>query len=186
MEDNRIVELYWQRNQDAIVQTHAKYSGYCYTIAWNILSDAQDCEECVNDTWLGAWNAMPEHRPSHLSAFLGKITRSLAYNRAKAKYADKRGGGELALALDELEYCLSQGSSAAQAVEDAELEEMVNRFLYTLSEQDCSIFLRRYWYVEPLTKIAKRYGMELNTVKSSLFRSRKKLRHFFEKEGVFL
>lgn len=186
MKDCQIVDLYWQRNTDAISETNAKYGNYCYSIAFNILCDDQDAEECVNDTWLGAWNAMPEHRPNQLSSFVAKITRSVAYNRFKARNAYKRGGGELPLVLDELELCVPGSQSAEQAVEDAELSRLVNRFLYSLPEQDCNVFLRRYWYVESLAEISQRYDMKLNSVKTSLFRSRTKLRGFLEREGVIL
>lgn len=184
MEDRQIVELYWQRDADAIAQTNKKYGRYCYAIAQNILADARDAEECVNDTWLGAWNAMPEHRPERLSLFVGKIVRSLAYNRRKAMQTAKRGGGELPLVLDELESCVSGGPSAEREVEGAELERSINRFLHTLPQRDCNIFLRRYWYVEPLKDIAGRYGLKLNTVKTSLFRSRTKLKQYLEQEGI--
>lgn len=186
MEDNRIVELYWQRSADAIAETHAKYGSYCHAIARNLLANAQDAEECVNDTWLGAWNAMPVHRPERLGPFLGKITRSLACNRYNAARAEKRGGGQLPLVLEELGDCVPAAPSAAQAVEDRELEQTLNRFLRTLPEQACSIFLRRYWFAEPLADIAARYGLKQNTVKTSLFRSREKLRRYLEKEGISL
>lgn len=184
MEDCQIVALYWQRNADAITETNAKYGKYCYAIAYNILANSQDAEECVNDTWLGAWNAMPEHRPERLAAFVGKITRSLACNRRKAKHTQKRGGGELPLVLDELAACLPGAASAEQAAEDAELAQAINRFLRTLPAQDCDIFLRRYWYAEPLAVIARGYGLKLNTIKSSLFRSRGRLKRFLEQEGI--
>lgn len=186
MEDSRIIDLYWARSDAALAETERKYGKYCFSIAYGILSDRQDSEECVNDTWLGAWNAMPPHRPGVLSAFLGKITRRLACSRYRAAHAQKRGGSELPLALDELTACLPTVPSAAQAVEDAELEASVNRFLHTLPARDCDIFLRRYWYVEPLAAIASRYGLPVNTVKTSLFRSRAKLKQFLEKEGIAL
>ncbi|MDO4316089.1 MAG: sigma-70 family RNA polymerase sigma factor [Oscillospiraceae bacterium] len=186
MEDSRIVELYWQRSADAITETHAKYGSYCYAIARNILGSAQDAEECVNDTWLGAWNAMPVHRPERLGPFVGKITRSLACNRRSAARAEKRGGGELPLVLEELGDCVPAAPSAAQAAEDRELERALNRFLRTLPERSCNIFLRRYWFAEPLADIAARYGLNQNTVKTNLFRSREKLRRYLEKEGIVL
>jgi len=186
MQDDQIVELYWRRDPDAIRESEAQYGRYCRAVARNILPDAQDAEECVNDTWLGAWNAMPIHRPERLAPFLAKITRSLAFNRFKAGRAEKRGGGELPLVLEELEGCVPTVPSAAQAVEDAELERMVDRFLHTLPERECSVFLRRYWYAEPLADIAGRYGMKVNAVKSSLFRSREKLRRYLEREGIIL
>lgn len=186
MEDSRIVDLYWQRSGDAIAETEAKYGKYCHAIAFRILADEGEAEECVNDTWLGAWNAMPVHRPEKLKFFLGKIARSLACNRYRAGRTAKRGGGEMPMVLEELGSCVPTAPSAAQAAEDRELEDMINRFLYTLPRRDCHIFLRRYWYAEPLKVVAERYGMRLNTVKSSLYRSREKLRKALEKEGIAL
>lgn len=186
MNDSQIVDLYWSRDDNAIAQTSKKYGGYCYAIAFRMLAEARDAEECVNDTWLGAWNAMPVHRPQYLPAFLGKITRRLALNIYKARQAVKRGGGELPLALDELRFCVPESPSAAQAAEDAALERLVNQFLHSLPARDCNIFLRRYWYVESIAEIAGRYRLNPNTVKSSLYRSREKLKRFLEKEGVAL
>ena len=122
MDDSRIVELYWRRSGDAIAETSRKYGGYCYAIAYNLLSSVRDAEECVNDTWLGAWNAIPDNRPQYLAPFLGKIARRLAFNRFRADRAEKRGGGELPLVLEELGGCVPVVPSAAQAVEDGELE----------------------------------------------------------------
>ena len=183
MEDHAIVDLYWSRNPEAIRRTGEKYGAYCRAIARNILPDRRDAEECVNDTWLNAWNAMPENRPSLLAPFLGKITRNLAFTRWRAGRAEKRGGGELPLVLDELAECVS-GEDTLQAVEAVELEETVNLFLRTLPERECSVFLRRYWFTEPAADIAKRYGMREATVRTSLFRSREKLRRYLEKEGL--
>ena len=178
MEDRAIVDLYWSRNPEAIQRTSEKYGGYCRAVARNILPDRRDAEECVNDTWLRAWNAMPEGRPSLLAPFLGKITRNLAFNRWRADGAE-RG---LPLVLDELAECVSP-SNTLQDVETAELREAVNRFLRTLPERECGVFLRRYWFTEPMADIAGRYGMRENTVRTSLFRSREKLRRYLEKEG---
>ena len=172
MDDSRIVELYWRRSGDAIAETSRKYGGYCYAIAYNLLSSVRDAEECVNDTWLGAWNAIPDNRPQYLAPFLGKIARRLAFNRVRADRAEKRGGGELPLVLEELGGCVPVVPSAAQAVEDGELEAEINRFLYALPPRDCDVFLRRYWYGESLAEIAGRYGLKLNTVKTSLYRTR--------------
>lgn len=183
MEDHAIVDLYWSRDPEAIRQTGEKYGGYCRAIARNILSDRRDAEECVNDTWLGAWNAMPENRPGLLAPFLGKITRNLALTRWRAARAEKRGGGELPLVLDELSECVSSADTL-QTLEAAELENEINRFLGTLPERECGVFLRRYWFTEPMADIARRYGMRENTVRTSLFRSREKLRRYLEKEGL--
>ncbi|MDY3282244.1 RNA polymerase sigma factor [Dysosmobacter sp.] len=184
MNDQQIVELYWQRSPDAVAASIAKYGSYCHAIAYRILCNREDAEECVNDTWVGAWNAMPVHRPNRLAAFLGKITRRAACDRLSANLAQKRGGGEVPLLLDELTACIPASPSAAQEVEDAELEAAVDRFLHTLSRRDCSVFLRRYYFAEPLADIARRYGLPLGTVKASLFRSREKLRKYLEKEEL--
>ena len=125
-------------------------------------------------------------RPERLAPFLGKITRSLACSRYQALHAQKRGGGELPLVLEELGDCVPAAPSAAQAAEDRELERAVDRFLHTLPEQACNLFLRRYWFAEPLADIAARYHLKPNTVKTSLFRSREKLRRYLEKEGIVL
>ncbi len=184
MNDADIVDLYWRRSDEAVIETQKKYGGYCYTIAFGFLGNAQDAEECVNDTWLEAWNAMPQNRPDRLGVFVGKITRALSFDRFRRGHAQKRGGGELPLVLEELRDCIPSVPSAAQAVEDAELERIVNEFLHTLPARDCNIFLRRYWYAEPLVDIARRYGLKLNTVKTILFRTRSKLRAFLETEGM--
>ena len=127
---------------------------------------------------------MPIHRPRRLAAFLGKITRRAACDRLSANLAQKRGGGEVPLLLEELTECVPSAPSAAQEVEDAELEAAVDRFLHTLSRRDCDVFLRRYYFAEPLADIARRYGLPLGTVKASLFRSREKLRNYLEKEEL--
>ncbi len=186
MNDGQIVALYWQRSEAAIQETAAKYGPYCYTVAAGILTDPQDTEECLNDTWIGAWNAIPPHRPNRLRLFLGKITRSLACDTLRARLAQKRGGGACMVALEELGECVPSVPGADKAVEDRELARLINQFLYTLPERDCGIFLRRYWYVEPLEDIARRYGLNQNTVKSSLFRTRGKLRSYLEEEGIIL
>ena len=186
MNDSEIVNLYWQRSAEAVAETQRKYGGYCYAIAHGLLGNAQDAEECVNDTWLKAWNAMPANRPARLAPFVGRITRSLSLDRFRNNRAQKRGGGELPLILEELRGCVPSVPSAAQAVEDAELARSVGEFLHTLPVRDCNILLRRYWYAESLADISRRYGVKLNTVKTSLFRTRGKLKSFLEKEGIIL
>lgn len=186
MEDQQIIELYWRRSEDAIWATQSKYGGYCGAIAQNILSNPQDEEECLNDTWIGAWNAMPPHRPNRLRLFLGKITRSLACDALRSRNARKRGGGASFAPLEELAECVPAASGTEEAVEAHELERIIGRFLHGLAERDCSLFLRRYWYAEPLERIAERYGLKVNTVKTSLFRTRRKLKDYLEKEGIVL
>lgn len=186
MEDSAIIDLYWRRSEDAIRETAAKYGAYCRSIARGLLEDPRDEEECVNDTWIKAWNAMPDGRPNRLRLFLGKITRRLACDALRTRNAQKRGGGAYVEALEELGECVPSVPGADKVVEDRELEAILDRFLHTLPERDCNVFLRRYWYGETLEEAARRYGMKLNTVKTSLYRSREKLRIYLEKEGIDL
>ena len=186
MRDTEILDLYWAREERAISETQLSYGSYCYSIAWHILYDREDADECVNDTWLRAWNAIPPKRPSRLAVFLGTITRNLSLDRWKEKHTMKRGNGEIMLALDELAECVPDVRNTEAEAESAELERMLNDFLHTLPERECNVFLRRYWYVEEYGEIARRYGMKLNTVKTSLFRTRAKLREYLEREGIIL
>ena len=184
MEDEKIIELYWSRDELALRETDRKYGGYCRTIANNILHDLQDADECVSDTWLGAWNAMPPKRPSFLSAFLGRITRNLALDRWKATHADKRGGGALPAALDELSECVPSGVSVETELDGKELARAIDAFLRTLPERECTLFLRRYWFADSLRDAAARLGLSESNAKSILFRTREKLRKHLEKEGI--
>ena len=186
MEDSAIIDLYWAREEQALTETDAKYGGMCRTIAYNILSSREDSEECVNDTWLRAWNTMPPNRPGVLSAFLSKITRNLSLDRYKASRAAKRGGGQLPLALEELGDCVPAADSVEEALALEELTQLLDRFLRTLPDRECCIFLRRYWYVDSTRDIARRYEMAEGSVKSTLYRVRQKLREQLEKEGVVL
>ena len=186
MEDSAIIDLYWAREERALSETDTKYGGYCRSIAHNILRNREDTEECVSDTWLNAWNAMPPKRPSVLSAFLGKITRNLAFDRWKAAHAEKRGGGSLPLALDELDECIAAKGGVEAAFDEKELSHAIDAFLRTLPERECSIFLRRYWYVDSVQDIAARYALRENTAKSILFRTREKLRRYLAGEGIIV
>ncbi|MCM1568730.1 MAG: sigma-70 family RNA polymerase sigma factor [Roseburia sp.] len=186
MRDEEIMNLYWARDEEAIVQSQCLYGNYCFSIAHHILKNREDSDECVNDTWLRAWNAIPPNRPERLGIFLGTITRNLSFDKWKRKNAAKRGKGEMNAALEELEECIPSGQSTEDIVEAAELERMINAFLHTLPEKECNVFLRRYWYAEEYNEIAKRYHMKLNSVKTSVFRTRGKLRSFLEQEGVVL
>ena len=184
MEDREIVNLYWQRSELAISETDHKYGRYCHTIAYNICGTDEDAEECVNDTWLRAWNRMPTERPAVLSAFLGCITRNLGINTIKAKNRVKRGGGEAALALDELSECITDGSNPEQLVEEKELEQAIGRFAAGLPETERMIFVLRYFYLAPVAEIAERLRCGQGKVKSSLFRTRKRLRESLQEEGL--
>ena len=184
MEDSSIVGLYLARDERAIRETDGKYGKKLYSISHRITENGADAEECVSDTWLHAWNAMPPQRPSILSSFLGRITRNLSFDRCRRQNAEKRGGGALPLALDELSECVPAPGRVEHALEERELTETIDRFLRTLPEKDCNLFLRRYWYVDSISVIADRYGMKENTVKSILFRTREKLRKFLGEEGI--
>lgn len=186
MRDTEILDLYWERNEQAIVETQHSYGKYCGSIAYHILHNREDADECVNDTWLRAWYAIPPKRPDKFALFLGTITRNLSFDKWKRKNALKRGNGEMELALEELMECVPAAHSTEDAVEAAELERMINDFLHTLPERECNVFLRRYWYVEEYSEIARKLSMNLNTVKTSLFRTRGKLKTFLEQEGVVL
>ena len=183
MEDSQIIELYWQRDADAISETAKKYSAYCLAIAENILRSTEDSEECVNDTWLRAWNAMPPQRPDVLRLFLARITRNLAFDRFRARSAEKRFGGEMALVLDELAECLDGGANTEAAFEAEELRRCIGRFVRSLPERDGNVMTRRYFFAEPVAEIAKRYGLSENNVTVILSRTRKKLKVYLMKEG---
>lgn len=185
MDDNAIIRLYWDRNEQAIRATSEKYGHYCKTIARNILCSEEDAKECVNDTWLGAWNAMPSHWPEQLSTFLGKITRNLAFNRYRHDHAKKRGGGEITLVLDELADCVSD-DDVAQAIDHQELIKAVNLFLGSLPADKRKIFVCRYWYTDPVSDIAKKYGILPGSVSKTLERTRKQLKIFLTERGFDL
>ena len=183
MEDKSIVDLYWQRNERAISETAAKYGKYLHRISYQILLNAEDAEECVNDTYNDAWQSMPPHRPSILSTFLGKITRRISIDLWRKYSAEKRGGGEMELALCELEECVSGRGDVESEVERLELQKKLNDFLVTLPQLDRQIFLCRYWYMDSISDIAKQFACSESKVKSILYRTRNKLRTMLEKDG---
>ncbi|MCD7842225.1 MAG: sigma-70 family RNA polymerase sigma factor, partial [Lachnospiraceae bacterium] len=174
---------YWDRNERAIQETDRKYGSYCHTIAYNILENKEDSEECVNDTWLRAWNTMPPQRPNYLRLFLGKITRNLSLDIWKGKQAQKRGGGELSLALDELSECVADTKDVEDALQAKELQETIERFLHTLPKRERELFLQRYFYMRSAKELAAHYGMKENHVAVLLSRTRKKLAAQLVKEG---
>ena len=183
MEDSRIVDLYWQRNECAISETEAKYGKYLYRISYQILLNAEDAEECVNDTYNDAWQSMPPHRPSILSTFLGKITRRISIDLWRKHRAEKRGGGEMALALDELEECVSGTGDVEAEAERLDLQRKLNAFLLALPQMDRQVFMCRYWYMDSVSDIAVQFACSESKVKSMLYRTRKRLRTMLEKEG---
>lgn len=184
MSDGEIVALYLARDERAIGATQAKYGAYCYSIAYAVLSCKEDAEECENDAYLGLWNAIPPHRPQVLSTFLGKLVRRISIRRWREKHAEKRGGGELPLALDELGECVSDGETVDRAVEDGQIAAVIDRFLRELSGDERDAFLLRYWYFLPVREVARRLGYGESRVKMMLMRTREKLRARLSKEGI--
>lgn len=175
LDDNMIIDLYWSRSESAIDETDKKYGGYLKTVAYNILCNREDAGEAVNDTYLKAWDSMPPQRPNILSAFLAKITRHVSLNMRRANVAEKRGGGEIDLVLDELSESLPSGSSVEQEIDAKSLTETLNKFLGSLKQSERDMFLRRYWYMDSIKDIATMFGCGESKVKTTLYRLRKKL-----------
>ena len=173
MEDNEIVVLFLRRDERALERTQEKYGAYCLSIARRIAPD--EAEEAVDDALLGAWNAIPPHRPAELSAFLGKLTRRAALKKRRAANAEKRGGDSVTLALEELDECVPGGVDPARALEGRALAELLNGFLQSLRPTERRAFVLRYWYLEPVADVAKQLGFSESKVKSLLFRLRKRL-----------
>jgi len=186
MDDKQIVDLYWERSETAISETAKKYGRYCHYIAFNVLHNDEDSEECVNDTYLNAWNSIPPHRPSVLKTFLGKLTRNISLNKYKQLTAEKRGNGQMPLIIDELYECFPATENTESIIDDMVLVDVFNRFLASLPVEQRKIFMRRYWYMSPVKEIATDYGMGESKVKMSLLRSRNELKCLLEKEGISL
>lgn len=185
MEDTQIIELYFQRSERAISETDTKYGAYCNTIAFNILQNSEDSEECQNDTYLKLWNTIPPTRPNCFKSFIGKIARNLAINMYDKRKAQKRGRGSVELALDELEECIPDTSNSIES-EDKLVIETLNTFLKSLPEKHSRYFIRRYFYMDSTSDIAKRFNVNESSVRVSLMRTRDKLKIFFEKEEICL
>lgn len=184
MEDRHIVELYWERNEQALTQTRRKYGSYCRSIALQILHSREDAAECENDTYLRAWKAIPPDKPRRLRPYLGTIIRRLSLDRWREYASVKRGGGEVALSLEELGECVGTADNVPDALEMGELSAVLSEFLRSLPAVECDLFLRRYWYFDSVARIAKRYGYSESKVKMTLKRTRDKLRVCLEKEGI--
>jgi len=184
MDDKRIVSLFWERTQQAVTETEKKYGRFCHYIAYQILRDDEDAREIVNDTLMKAWNTIPPNRPDELKSYVAMIANRLSINRYEEKHALKRGGGQLPLVLDELEECLS--ANDVSMGDRIALRDTLNRFLATLPRRERNLFVRRYWYVSPVSEIASEYSLSESGVRMSLLRTRKKLKAFLEKEGFIL
>ena len=186
MEDKAILDLYFARDEQAIMETDRKYGGYCYSVANRILCSQEDSEEIVSDTYWHTWNSIPPHRPSFLKLFLAKVTRNLAFTRWRKQSAAKRGGGETELVLEELAGCIPGREQIDDQLNEKELVISIQKFLDTLAERDRAIFLHRYFFVEDADTISARYGMKRTTVNVILSRTRTKLKTYLTKEGYIL
>ena len=186
MEDKDIIALFLERNEAAIAETEKKYGGYCYAIAYNILFNAEDAKECVNDALMNAWNSIPPHMPSVLSAFMGKLTRYVSLKKWRYARTKKRGGGETALVYEELSECIPGGKSVEEELQEKELAEIIDCFLDELPVTERRIFICRYWYFDDIAAISRQFGFSRSKVKSMLYRIRKKLLSRLSEEGVFI
>lgn len=186
MRDEKLIELYFGRRESAIRETDRKYGSYCLRIADNILRSREDAEECVNDTWMKAWNSIPPARPAHLKLYLAKIVRNIAFNRYKARNAAKRGGGQMPVILEELEECIPGGPDLEGDYLGEELGACIRQFAHSLPPRECDIFIRRYFFGESAGEIARRYKIRENLVNVVLSRTRQKLKSHLEREGYMV
>jgi len=184
VEDKQIIELFCNRQENALQKTEEKYGKFCLNIANNILRNREDSEECVNDTWMRAWQSIPPTIPECLRIFLGKITRNLAFDKYRANHSAKRGGGEIDLVLEELEEVVAGRDSVEIQLEEKMLTEEINTYLYKLPERECNVFVRRYFFSETTAQIAKRYDLKESNVLVILSRTRKKLQAYLVQEGL--
>lgn len=186
MDDEKIIDLFFQRSEQAISETSEKYGRYCHYIAFGILHSDEDAEECVNDAYIRAWNSIPPEKPEKLKIYLGRITRNLSLNRLEKLSADKRGAGQTDLILDELSDCLSSGDGTERVIDSIVIKDALDGFLSGLPVETRKIFVRRYWYMSPIKEIAEEYGISESKVTVTLFRTREKLKKALEKEGIIL
>ena len=186
MDDRVIVQMYLDRDEDAILKTKEKYEAYCYAISNDILENYEDAQECVNDTYLRAWNSIPPQKPVRLSTYLGKIVRNLSFDRYKKNTATKRGGGQMKLILDELEDIVSENNTPVDEVERKELIRTINEYLTNVSKRKRQLFVCRYWYADSIRNIANRYNMTENYVSVILNRMRAELRTYLSERGFEL
>ena len=183
MNDSQIVNMYWERNEKAVEETQKKYGSFCYSVAYSILCNEEDAKESVNDTYLDAWNSIPLHKPSVLSAFLGKITRRISIDKWRNKNAARRGGGQITDTLDELAECIPDSNGIEKQLEEKALNETINSFIKSLPEEEQKIFICRYWYLDSIKSISEQFGFSQSKVTSMLFRTREKLRKILMEEG---
>lgn len=185
MEDAEIIGLYFRRDERAIAETAAKYGAFCLNIALNILPVPEDAQECVNDTYLRAWNAIPPQKPDHLGAWLGRVVRNIAYNLWTKNHRQKRYAGMDKL-LNELEDCIPSPITVEREIEERELTEVINAWLAALPKKDRVLFVRRYWNGEAVNALAKKARISSAATAKRLYRLRRELKTTLEKEGYSL
>lgn len=181
MDDSRIIELLFQRSESALDAVQQKYGAMCRAIAWNLLGSQEDAQECVNDALHGLWNAVPPQRPRKLGAFLAAIVRNLAMKRLSYQNAEKRSG--VTVSYEELSQCIPDGHYVEEVLERMVLSDVLNRFLQTLDRDSRDLFLRRYWFCDSVSQIAKGFGISETKVTTKLHRIRKKLKEYLAKEA---
>ncbi|MBR6806978.1 MAG: sigma-70 family RNA polymerase sigma factor [Clostridia bacterium] len=183
MDDKSIVKLFLERDENAIAEAERKYKRYCGSIAYGILGDESDCEECVNDALLGLWNTIPPNNPENLKTYLAKLVRNLALNRYKMLSAYKRGGGNVEASLDELAGCIASRDITEDVIDSLWLSQALNEFLATMSADARTIFVQRYWFFRTVSEIANDLSVGESRVKASLMRTRNKLSKFLKGKG---
>jgi len=186
MEDTKIVELYWKRSEDAILETSKKYSRYCISISFNILQNNEDAEECTNETYFRAWNTIPPKRPDYLAAFLGRITRNLSLDIYRKYSAKKRGLCQRELVLSELDEIIDSSQSIEQELGEIELIDAINNFLNSLPSQKRIIFVQRYWYLLPVKSIAEYLDLSESQVRVTLYRTRLMMKTYLDRRGIVI
>lgn len=186
MEDEKLIELFWNRSELAIQETSNKYGGYLRRISMNILESAEDAKECVNDTYLKVWNSIPPQRPGVFQSWIGRIARNISLDRYRHEHAKKRGGHGMDILLSELEECITYPDSWKRESSDEQIAEALNQFLQGMKKENRMIFVRRYWYGDSVGEIAQHFSMKESKVKTSLYRSRNMLRRHLDKEGIVL
>ena len=184
MDDRRIVELFLERSEEAILETDIKYGRYCHKIAFNVLGNDEDSEECVNDAYMRAWGSIPPNEPDSMASYIGRITRNLALDKLRQKQSDKRGNGEVPVVLDELAECVSGHDELERRQDSAEIAAAIDSFLDELNSVERGVFMRRYWMMEPIADVANRYDISVSKTTTVLFRLRNRLKKHFMKEGI--
>lgn len=183
MEDREIVNLFWQRSEEAVVQTQEKYERYCSEISWHVLRSREDVRECVNDTWMQTWNSIPVNRPESLKAYVGRIVRNLSLNRQKHEQRKKRGGGQISAVYEELAEMIGQEDTVAAHVEKQAFLEFLTAFLGKLGRKERDFFVLRFWYLHSPREIAAQFGMREKEVYNCLYRIRQQFRKAWEEEN---